>query len=116
MALGVGGLGLTELAGAHPYWFFNGYLPLGDGTRQVFKANVCCDIVNETRMSWDPLSGHPQRHVFIRRSDYGWEADTVWDYDSTYWYDTTYYVKAGCQNPYPYFATWTNRRVDLEGG
>ena len=103
------------VARAHPYWFFQGYLPKSDGTREVFKANVCCDRWNETRMSWE-VGSHEQCHVLIRRSDYGWDRECNSTYDSIGDYSTEYYVKAGCQNPYPWGATWTNCRVDLPGG
>jgi hypothetical protein len=106
---------LPAAAKADPYWFFQGYLPLGDGTRQVFKANVCCDSVNEIRMSWE-VNSHPQKFVEIRRSDNGWDGFLTSCYDCRLLYSTTTYIKGGCQNPSPYVATWTNCRVGLFTG
>jgi hypothetical protein len=92
------------------YWFFQGYLPQGDGTRQVFHANVCCTNINWIRMSWE-VGSHPQKFVAIRRSDYGWDGveSSCWNCWSSY--GTDRYVKGGCQNPFPYSFTWTNCRV-----
>ena len=94
------------------YWFHQGYLPLADGTRQVFHGNVCCEAILETRMSWE-VGSHSMRHVWIRSDNYGWEGEEVYYYDSRWSYSTALYVKAGCQNPnrFGYYAVWTNCRV-----
>jgi hypothetical protein len=97
-------------ARADPYWFFQGYLPQGDGTRQVFHANVCCTNLNWIRMSWE-VGSHPQKFVFVRRSDYGWDGLSSSCWDCWAYYTTPSYVKGGCQNPFPYTATWTNCRI-----
>jgi hypothetical protein len=100
-------------ASADSYWFFQGYLPTGDGTRQVFHANVCCGSMNFIRMSWE-VGSHPQKFLSIRRSDYGWDGITTSCWDCWAQYSTDLYVKGGCQNPFPYTYTWTNCRVNSQ--
>ena len=104
-------LGVPGSAKADSYWFFQGYLPTGDGTRQVFHVNVCCSATNYIRMSWE-VGSHPQRFLSIRRSDYGWDGITSSCWNCWSSYGTTKYVQGGCQNPSPYSYTWTNCRLN----
>jgi hypothetical protein len=101
---------LPAAAKATPYWFFQGYLS-SIGTQQVFLANQCCNNTNYDRVSWEFGSGHPERTLYIRRSDSGWSFDSWTDYDHEVQYSTITYVKGGCQNPDSYPPTWTNCHV-----
>ena len=70
-------------------------------------------VSNYARVSWEVGSGHPERTLYVRRSDYGWSFDTWYDYDHTIPYSTSLYLKGGCQNPDNYASTWTNCHVGL---
>jgi hypothetical protein len=106
-------LTLPMAASADPYWFFQGYLPLSDGTRQVFHDSCNCPNLL-VRMSFQ-CGSKTMRQVFIYRSNYSWTSidQSAWDCDDYTAYPYDVFVKAGCQNPpiVPYIFVYTNCRV-----
>ena len=116
-----GALAVLVPAGAQAsYWFFNGYLPLSDGTRSVHKAHDCCDIWQYNRISWTSGS-HVMNNLGIQYNG-NWISlqtpDYVYDYEITW---RTEYLngdginRAGCQIPasWAWYAVWTNCRFGI---
>lgn len=107
-----GGIFLAVAAPANAaYWFFNGWLPLGDGTQQVFKGPDCCQVWQRDRMSWT-VGSHTMRNLGIlsNGSWTGWLApDGIYDYpiDWRVSGSNPYTAKAGCQIP----AAWISYPV-----
>ncbi len=85
------------------YWFWQGYLPQGDGTRAVHHAKYCCSNYNRTRVSWQSGSLHDMLFLYIRYSG-GWAHDPAYyeygyDWNSPLWNVTSEFSRGGCQMP-----------------
>jgi hypothetical protein len=102
------------------YWFFQGWLPLGDGTRQVYKSRDCCDVWQYNRISWTSGS-HVMNNLGLQYSG-SWISlqtpDFVYDYEIQWRTDpgdSSHIHYAGCQIPqaWVYYPVYTNCRFGI---
>jgi hypothetical protein len=109
LLLAVSALALALAApAAASYWFFQGYLPTGSGTRAVFLGYSPNPPIF-VRVSWAPCS-HRMNIVFIN-NDYTWGATAKYPPDCDQHQMDNFpelHVNYGCQNPDNLATVWTN--------
>jgi hypothetical protein len=96
------------------YWFFQGTLPLSDGTRTVLHPTVCCDSTNWVRISWnsDPYP-HYMNVILIDRSTGAWRGFAMTHFDDVVGFQVSDVSNGGCQNPDGYWPAWTNCHIGI---
>lgn len=97
-------------AGHTGWWFFQGNLPLGDGTRAVLHGDESTPTY--IRINWSPCN-HRMVQVQIQNGG-GWDTGSYYPPDCDQNHQVQYpdlHNNYGCENPPGLASVWANCRV-----